>query len=217
MKYLLTFVLLITAAFAEYTPKTGDLVFCDFPPPVVNPATGEVIGTLGPMIKTVTESGYTHCGVVKIEDGVAYVIEAIQPVQKITFEAWSARVGGEFTPYRFRLFVPRCVIRDMIAQAETHIGEDYDWSWIMGNEAVNCTELIWEPIFAKTGRQMCAPVAMGDLDVMQPGDDYTLALFGLPEGTPYAVVLQILGFSLDQEIITPADLAASCWLRKLDK
>jgi hypothetical protein len=214
MKYLFTFLLLITATFANL--KTGDLVFCDFPPPVINPGNGEVIGTLGPMIKTVTGSNYTHCGIIKIEDGITYVIEAIQPVQKITLESWSARVGGNYDSYRFRRFVPRRLIRHMIAEAETHIGEDYDWTWVMGNDAVNCTEIIWEPIFAKTGKQMCPAVAMGSLNVMQPADDYTLALFGLPPNTPYAVVLGILGFSLEQTIVTPGDLANSCWLRKID-
>src|SRR5438132_8770895 len=81
-----------TSNFAGYSPKPGDIVFQSFPH-----------SPLTDMIEGVTESAYSHCGIVAQKKGQWKVIEAVGPVREVPLTDWIQQ-GREraFAVYRLK-------------------------------------------------------------------------------------------------------------------
>ena len=111
---------------ATYEPQDGDIIFHISKS---SQSTAIQIGTL---------SRYSHCGIVVVEDGQAYVIEAERGVEKTPIRKWLRR-GQLLDHYRvMRLKQPQAL------PLHYELGGRYDKDFLLNNGKYYCSELVWE-------------------------------------------------------------------------
>lgn len=222
MKHITTLILLLAGFVATAQPKHGDVVFANYPPPIINPETGQPVGTFGPMLQTIfnatygPETGwYTHCGIVVEESGQLYVLEAEAKVQMQDWEVWQAKVGGVYDTYEFIWQDWFPVLTDlMIAKMLKYEGLPYDFAWLKGNKLQSCAELINTGFLDLFGFDLVCWERLSDLAIDQPVDAYTAAVFGLPPWMTYEQLLSALGHDTNKYVLSPPRLAAAwCLVR----
>lgn len=165
---------------ATYEPQDGDIIFHMSKS---SQSTAIQIGTL---------SRYSHCGIVVVEDGQAYVIEAERGVEKTPIRKWLRR-GQLLDHYRvMRLKQPQALT------LHYKLGGRYDKDFLLNNGKYYCSELVWE-LYKRNGITLCETRPM-----------HTYHFLYLP-----LVQKQIVsrGFDLQQEVVPPVDLVHSRLLR----
>ena len=160
--------------------QAGDLVFQDL-------ACGERCA----LIRSVTDSRYSHVGVVVEEDGARMVWEALAPVGPVPLSEWVRRgIDGDVAVYR-----PRPSLRPLRAAVEQAMermaGRAYDGDYQWDTERIYCSELVAKA-YSEAGQELIAP--------------HTVDL-----GRHQARVARLSGGRLTPEtlMVTPADLARS--------
>jgi len=170
-------------AYWAYVPQEGDVVFQSLPR-----------SRLVNAIEGVSDSPYSHCGIVARHNGAWVVYEAYHNVEITPLKDFLFR-GREFgfAVYRLRPEYQSC-IPEMIAAAKTYLGRSYDSRYRMDDEAIYCTELVYKAFqSASGGEQLGRLVRLGDLN-WQPFSD-TISFY---EGGPVP---------LDRKMSTPRDMA----------
>ncbi len=159
-------------------------------------------GDLPRLIEGVTESPYSHCGVVlRRKNGELAVLEAIEPVKISPLINWirSGR-GGRITVCRlkspFRKHIP-----EWLRACKTYLGRPYDARYRLDEEKIYCSELLFKGWRAATSEDLGKLVKLRELN-WQP---YKKAIEEL-EGGPVP---------LDRKIITPRDLARAPQLEEI--
>lgn len=105
-------------------------------------------------IQLITQSAYSHMGLVNEENGYFYVIEAVQTVRSTPIENWIARgVDGKFAVYRVEDLSEKDAER-VIAEAEKFIGKSYDFNFHPSDEQMYCSELVFKAIDRATDRRI---------------------------------------------------------------
>ena len=165
---------------ATYQPTTGDIIFHVSKS---NQSTAIKIGTL---------SRYSHCGIIVVENGKPYVIEAEGGVEKTPMKTWLRR-GKMFHHYR----VMRLKNNHPISVPYT-LGGKYDRYFRFNNGMYYCSELVWE-IYKKNGITLCKPNPLGDY--------YFLNI------PPVQKHIKSRDLTLDQKVVPPSDLRYSRYLR----
>ena len=140
--------------YSQYQPEEGDIIFQSLP---------RVTDLVG-MIEGVTESPYSHCGVVVKENGKWRVAESIGTVRKTSLFKWVMRGrGGKFAVYRlkeeYRKDIPR-----FIRELEPFMGKPYDFKYRMDDDALYCSELVYRAYKNATGEQLGLLVKLGDMN-----------------------------------------------------
>jgi len=160
-----------------YEPKSGDLVFQSLP---LNPLVFAIEG--------VTDSPFSHCGIVVEGETGWNVLESIGPVKETPLLEWIDQGReNQFWVYRldssFDEFIP-----DIIRAARKNKGKNYDSNYSFENEDIYCSELIYNAILEVTGRPVGKVQKLGDLN-WKPYEEN---------------IININGFvPLDREMITP--------------
>lgn len=176
------------AAYWRYSPREGDIVFQSLPH-----------SRLANAIEGVTESPYSHCGIVAKLDGKWVVYEAYRtveatPLREVIFRG---RNHG-FAVYRL---VPdkQRYVQSTIQNVKTYLGRQYDVRYRMDDDEIYCTELIFKAYqHASGGEALGTLVRLGDLR-WRPYED-TIKYY---ERGPVP---------LDREMITPRQLAQASQL-----
>ena len=167
---------------ATYEPQHGDVIFHVSKS---NQSAAIKLGTL---------SRYSHCGVIVIENGKPYVIEAERGVEKTPMKTWLRR-GQMFHHYRImRLKRPQ----ELTFRYKSLLGIPYDTKFRFNNGKLYCSELVWE-MYKKNGIQLCAPNPLGDYHFLN-----------IPMVKKH---ITTRGMSLEQEVVPPSDLVKSRKLR----
>jgi uncharacterized protein YycO len=165
---------------ATYQPTTGDIIFHVSKS---YQSTAIKIGTL---------SRYSHCGIVVVENGKPYVIEAEGGVEKTPMKTWLRR-GRMFHHYR----VMRLKNNHPISVPYT-LGGMYDRYFRFNNGMYYCSELVWE-IYKKNGITLCKPNPLGDYYFLN-----------IPLVQKH---IKSRDLTLDQKVVPPSDLRYSRYLR----
>lgn len=171
-------------AYWQYEPQEGDILFQSLPP-----------SRLVNAIEGVSESPYSHCGLVTKQNGRWVVLEAFHKVEETPLKdvIFRGRQQG-FAVYRlkpeFRQFIPAT-----IKNARTYLGRPYDVRYRMDDEQIYCSELIYKAYLTTAGQQLGRLTRLRDLN-WRPHEG-TIAHF---EGGPVP---------LDREMITPKEMALS--------
>ncbi len=132
-----------THGHGEYQPMEGDVVFQSFPH---DPLTDTIEG--------VSESPYSHCGMVMKQDGAWSVIEAVGPVMITPMDDWVDRGRNHaFAVFRFREKY-RKLVPQMIEAAKTFLGRPYDIHYEMGDEKIYCSELLYKAFKKASGEDL---------------------------------------------------------------
>lgn len=127
----------------ELDLKTGDLVFQDSE------------SSQSKAIKLATQSKFSHVGVVVLQNGKPYVMEAVEPVRIISFDQWKANgSNGNYTVSR---------LKNEIKWDETKVenfkkaqlNKHYDLGFYWSDEKMYCSELAFKFYEKVAGISLC--------------------------------------------------------------
>lgn len=95
-----------------------------------------------------TRSRLTHVGVVLVDRGEPWVLEAVEPVRRTPFEAWRRRgEGGRVWVKRLRdagsVLTPAVIAR-MRTMGEAWLGRHYDLQFRWDDDRLYCSELVYK-------------------------------------------------------------------------
>ena len=108
-----------------------------------------------PLIKAVTASRWTHCGiVVRTSEGLK-VLEASKMVRLVPIQEFCKRgKGGDYI-----VCLPRKRLSKPISYKK-YLGQPYDLSFKFDNGKMYCSELVWL-IYKEQGIEICSPRSVG--------------------------------------------------------
>ncbi|OVE82501.1 hypothetical protein BVY03_00805, partial [bacterium K02(2017)] len=112
--------------------KEGDIVFQHIP------------SKLGAVIADVSNSDYSHVGIVVNKNGILNVLEAIGPVKYTSINEWIHQgFNNEYTQLRLQ---PKYhhVIKPAINEAKKLLGKPYDLQYELDEKKIYCSELIYK-------------------------------------------------------------------------
>ncbi len=116
----------------KYHFKNGDILFQHIP------------GYLTSVIADVTDSQYSHCGMVVYKGEKPYVLEAIGPVQYTPLLQWINRgMAGVFAQFRVKNLTDK-KYRLALIEAEKMLGRPYDIRYRMDDLKIYCSELVYK-------------------------------------------------------------------------
>lgn len=174
--------------FKEYVPKDGDLIFQSLPQ-----------NDLVLAIEGISQSPYSHCGIVVQKNGEWEVLEAIGPVKYTPLYEWVQRGRNQsFAVFRLKTDVH---IKPFISQAETYLGKPYDVKYELDDEKIYCSELIYKAY------ETVAKIKLGELKALgeMPWETFTKTIRKYEQGSP----------PLERLMITPKNLSESLHLKKI--
>lgn len=169
-------------AYWRYAPQEGDILFQSLPH-----------SRLVNAIEGVSQSPYSHCGIVAKENGAWVVVEAYRKVEVTPLREFVFR-GREskFVVYRLKKerqeYVP-----ETIANAKKYLGRPYDVRYRMDDEAIYCSELIYKAYREASGEELGKLVRLGDL----PWKPFESTIQHFEQGP----------VPLEREMITPRGMA----------
>ena len=176
--------------YALYSPEEGDIVFQSLPRTDLSVA-----------IEGISQSNYSHCGVVVKEDGKWLVVEALGDVHKTSLFTWVMRSRtGRFAAYRLKPEY-RASIPKFVSALQPFLGRYYDFKYEMDDEFIYCSELAWKAWRSATGEELGTLVKLGDMN-WKPFEE-TIRKY--EQGPP----------PLDRMMITPRGLSEARQLEKV--
>ncbi len=174
-----------------YEPKEGDVVFQSLS------RTSDLIRA----IEGVTESKYSHCGVVIQIDGKWYVNEALGEVHSTPLKKWIKRGRGSKID-AFRLKKEHLQhMPEFIKALDKYQGRPYDIRYRMEDNFIYCSELVYKAWRDATGQELGKLEKLGDLN----WEPYTDTITKYEGGDP----------PLDRLMITPISLSKASQLEKV--
>jgi hypothetical protein len=164
--------------------RSGDIVFQHLP------------SRLGSVICDVTDSQFSHCGIVVVREGSRpYVLEAIGPVRFINLQDWLKQGDrGRFQQMRLR-DVTEPEIKASLLEAAKLLGRPYDIQYELDEDKIYCSELVYKAFLGGAKIEVGEKQPLRDLN-WRPHELFIRALAGgeLP---------------LDREMVTPDSVARS--------
>jgi hypothetical protein len=138
---------------AAYEPRDGDVIFQSFPHNALTDA-----------IEGITQSEWSHCGIVIRNEAQWAVLEAVGPVKETPLAEWIARGrDGRFAVYRLKPeYQPR--VRAFVEAAQGYSGRPYDIHYRFGDTAIYCSELVYEGFKSATGEELGRVQSLGELN-----------------------------------------------------
>ncbi len=154
------------------------------------------------MIRDVTGSQLTHCGLVVYRAGQPYVLEAKSPaVSYVPLEDWFGQgQNGYYAHFRPRR-VSRGKIRKVVAEAHKLLGKSYDLQYELSDQKIYCSELVYKGFLRGARLELGVPQKLGELK-WQTHEAFIRLLAGG-------------GLPLERKIVTPAAVARSPNLKLL--
>ena len=176
----------------QYHPQVGDVLFQALPKGV----------DLVEAIEGVTDSNYSHCGVVvKSEEGDWRVFEAIGLVGSVSLESWTNRGRGrKFAAYRLKNEYAT-EIPKFLGALPKYALRPYDVRYRMDDDFIYCSELVYKAYRDATGKPLGKLIRLGDMN-WRP---YVATIRKYEGGPP----------PLDRKMITPIDLSKAPQLKKV--
>lgn len=165
-----------------YEPKAGDIIFQSFPH-----------GPLTDVIETVSQSSYSHCGMVVSTVFGFRVLEAIGPVTTTPLNDWIKRGRNHgFAVYRLKARYSG-QLNAIVSAAESFAGRPYDMHFRFDDAHIYCSELVFKAFQRVTGDRLGVVRKLGDLN-WKPEESFIRRIENgdLP---------------LDREMITPKDVS----------
>lgn len=174
-----------------YRPREGDIVFQSLPR-----------GPLVEAIEGITQSPYSHCGVVmRDEDGHWVVHEAIGLVRRTPLHLWIVRGrGARIDAWRWTDLEPH-KSPALLASLDRFAGRPYDYRYAPGDTEIYCSELVYKAYRDAFGIEFGTWQTLGELD-WRPHEAF---IREMESGPP----------PLDRPMITPVALTRDAKLTKV--
>ncbi|MHA3770122.1 YiiX/YebB-like N1pC/P60 family cysteine hydrolase [Verrucomicrobiota bacterium sgz303538] len=156
---------------AAYEPREGDILFQSLPK-------GELVDA----IEGVTNSPWSHCGVLMRTESGWTVIEAIGHVRETPLALWIVRGrGGRFAAFRpsdSGSFTRDGSLHEPLLKAlRTYIGRPYDFRYAPGDDEIYCSELVYKAYRDAFGAEIGKWEALEQLN-WQPFEPFIRSLEG---------------------------------------
>jgi hypothetical protein len=118
-------------------------------------------------IQVATGSEFTHCGIVYVENGRPYVLEAVQPVSRTTLHAWQQRCLGN--SFRVKRLQPGKNVdaNALIRYFSSVEGRNYDGRFAWDDAEIYCSELVWKA-YQACGIELCKPRPFSSYQLHHP-------------------------------------------------
>lgn len=119
---------------------------------------------LGSVIADVSDSQYSHCGMVIYKNDQPHVIEAIGPVRIVSAEDWIKQGHlNQFTQLRPRS-LNKAQISSVRREAEKMLGRPYDIQYEWDDHKIYCSELIYKAFDRALGVEIGRKQKLGNLN-----------------------------------------------------
>lgn len=180
----------LPASAKPYQPMHGDVVFQTLQS-----------GPLVQAIETVSQSHFSHCGIVVLRKDGVFVLEAMDTVHFTPWEEWVAQgSGGRFEVYRLKNL--KGADRDKFVDgAIKYLGLPYDYHYKMDDEHIYCSELVYKGFKVAMGRELAPPQKLKDLNWRA--------------SVAFILVWEMGSIPLERDIITPVALTRSAEFQKV--
>lgn len=160
-------------------------------------------------VKLATHSDYSHVGIITIQDGNTYVLEAIEPVCITPLSDWMKRgTGGHYTVMRLKernTYIEANEIKGAQAIGKGMLGKHYDPYFGWDDDVLYCSELVWKIYKRGFDVELCTPRKMKDFDLSSQ-EVKSIMQHRYGNNPP-----------LEEEVVAPSDLSASPLLYVVDK
>ena len=123
-------------------------------------------------VKIATNSKFSHCGIIYIENGKTYVYEAVQPVKMTLLEDWISH--GKDSKYAVkRLKNANKILTNDIFQKMKSYGKlmnnkDYDLYFEWSDDKIYCSELVWKIYKNGANIELCKTKKLKDFNLDNP-------------------------------------------------
>ena len=134
----------------SYHPREGDLLFQSLPH-------GELVDA----IEGITQSEWSHCGIVMRKGNHWVVVEAIGHVRETPLPLWIPRGRhGRFIAFRPKEIKPSTLRSALL----TYMGRPYDFRYAPGDREIYCSELIFKAFRDAQGLELGEWQSLGELN-----------------------------------------------------
>jgi hypothetical protein len=123
-------------------------------------------------VKIATNSKFSHCGIIWIEDGKTYVYEAIQPVKLTLLEDWISH--GKDAKYAVKRLknadkiLTNEVLLKMKSYGKSMNNKDYDLYFEWSDDKIYCSELVWKIYKNGANIELCNTKKLKDFNLDSP-------------------------------------------------
>ena len=123
-------------------------------------------------IQLATQSKYSHCGIIFIENGSLYVLEAVQPVKKTPIVEWINR--GKNNHYVIKRLnhadkvLNDSILFNMYRIGKSFVGKDYDYAFSWSDDRIYCSELVWKVYKRGAGIKLSKLNRLKSFDLSDP-------------------------------------------------
>lgn len=152
-------------------------------------------------VRIATNSKFSHCGIIFIENGKTYVYEAVQPVKMTLLSDWIRHgEGNKYVVKRLQnadKVLNNDVIQKMKSYGETLNNKDYDIYFEWSNDKIYCSELVWKIYKEGANIELCNLQKLKEFNLEHP-----LVKTILNERYGNAV-------PLDEEVVAPSQIVDS--------
>ena len=186
-----TFIFATLLAASPYLPQDGDIIF------------HTSLSSQSQAIQIATQSPYSHVGIVYLQEGKAYVYEAIRTVSLTPLKQWVARGKDKaFMVMRLKQELGHYQKKKLRAAGHRYKALAYDLKFEWSNSKMYCSELVWK-IYNDIGIGLTPTRPMKDYHFDHPKVQKKLQ--------------ERWGKSIhwEEPIVAPCDLAKSSLLRKV--
>lgn len=123
-------------------------------------------------VKIATNSRFSHCGIIFIENGKTYVYEAVQPVKMTLLEDWiNQGKGAKYAVKRLKnsdKILTKEVLQKMKTYAKSMNNKDYDLYFEWSDEKIYCSELVWKIYKKGANIELCSTKKLKDFNLDNP-------------------------------------------------
>ena len=152
-------------------------------------------------VRIATNSKFSHCGIVFIENGKKYVLEAVQPVKYTPLESWITHGSqNHFVVTRLKnasKILNTQTLQKMKAYGHSLKDKNYDLYFEWSDDKIYCSELIWKIYKNGAGIEICPLQKLKD--------------FNLKDIRVQAILAERYGtkIPLEENVVAPSNLEQS--------
>ena len=123
-------------------------------------------------VKIATNSNFSHCGIIFIENGKTYVYEAVQPVKMTLLEDWISH--GKDAKYAVKRLknsdkiLTNEVLQKMKSYGKSMNNKDYDLYFEWSDDKIYCSELVWKIYKEGANIELCPLQKLKEFNLSNP-------------------------------------------------
>jgi len=123
-------------------------------------------------VKIATNSKFSHCGIIFIENGKTYVYEAVQPVKVTPFEDWITHgKDSKYVVKRLKKSEKQLTEEQLVAMKKygyNMLNKKYDIYFGWSDSEIYCSELVWKIYKNGANIEICQTKELKDFNLDHP-------------------------------------------------